>query len=112
MKNFVGSFGDAHLAIADGCSAGALVAVGAIIGVAHEAAASGATIKVETAGIYSLTKETSVAFTPGQRVFRTSTGTVSTVTAGNTLCGVAVAAAATAATTVNVMLIPGIGVTT
>ena len=111
MKNFVGTFGDAHLTIADGCTSGALVAVGSLVGVAHEAAASGASIKVELAGIYSLTKETSVNFTQGGKAYRTSTGTVTTASTGNTLCGVAVAAATTAATSVNVMLIPGIGVT-
>ena len=78
------------------------------IGVWLEATANGATGAVQVRGVASLPKNTSTAFVQGAKLYWDATpGELTTTASGNTPAGIAHEAAATAAATGLVELIPG-----
>jgi predicted RecA/RadA family phage recombinase len=79
--------------------------VGSIIAIASTDAESGGVVNGLTTGVYDVPKVAGIAFTQGDKVYWNDTDRAFTKTAtGNTLAGVAVVAAASAATTARVRL--------
>ncbi len=92
-------------------TSGTPIAVGALAGIPLSTVAIGTPCAVRVEGVFQVPKNNTAAFTLGQRVnFRPSTGqfTAQVAVAGDLIgAGVAVAAAALAATTALVRLSPG-----
>jgi predicted RecA/RadA family phage recombinase len=107
MRNFVQPGDSLTVAVpyAGGVTAGQGVLVGALFGVAASDGAQSATIEVQTAGVFDLTKQPSLAITAGARVFWDDTNRRVTITAtGNFSIGIATQAALAADTTARVAL--------
>ncbi len=86
-------------------TSGQLVIVGMLAGVAQHAAASGATVEIDTEGVFDLVKTSAQAWTVGQAIYGTpASGVATTVTTANILIGVATAAAANPSATGRVRL--------
>lgn len=106
MKNLVMQSGDnitvpAPYAVASGAG----VLVGAMFGVASSDAALNANVVIVRKGVYTLAKATGQAWTAGARLYWDNTAkNVTTTASGNTLIGFAQVAAASGATTGNVIL--------
>lgn len=83
---------------------GDVVIVGSIIGVAQGDAASGAAVDVAVLGVWTLPKDNAAIGEGVKTYWVTATSVCSATSAGNTLIGVAVAAAADSASTVDVRL--------
>lgn len=76
-------------------ASGGGVKIGAIIGVASSAALSGEPVQIKRRGVFVLAKTSAQAWSAGDKLYWDDTNKVLTTTAtGNTLCGVAVDAAA------------------
>ena len=109
MKNFVapGEYGLTVTAPASGVTAGQLVIVKAIVGVASCSAAAGAQVEIATEGVYDLAKNAPDAFNPGD-VAKVASGSV-IISSGGTLgiCWVLQAELA-GSTTVRVKLTPSV----
>ena len=104
MKNFIES-GDVIDYTASGTiTSGQIVAVGKLIGVASKSGVSGDVIPVYLKGVFTLGKEADVIAAGDKLYFKSSNGTVTTTSSGNTFCGYAWAAAADTDTTVAVKL--------
>lgn len=89
-----------------GVTSGQGVLVGALFGVAATDGAQNATIEVQTAGVFDLTKQPALAITAGARVFWDDTNRRITTTAtGNFQVGIATQAALAADATVRVVLL-------
>ena len=90
---------------AGGILSGQGMLVGAFFGVAASDAAQNASVECETRGEFELPKEPALAITQGARVFWDDTNRRLTTTAtGNFQVGIATVTAASADTTVRVML--------
>lgn len=86
-------------------ASGEPVIAGDIIGIAAGAAASGQPVDVNTSGVWDLSKVSANAFALGAKVYWDATAKLATSTAsGNTLIGVAVAAAGASTAAVRVRL--------
>ncbi|MDP3961301.1 MAG: DUF2190 family protein [Pseudorhodobacter sp.] len=84
-------------------ASGGVVIAGDIKGIAQGDAASGALVDVATSGVWELPKVAANAFTLGAKVYWDAVAALATTTAtGNTLLGVAVAAAGASTATVQV----------
>jgi predicted RecA/RadA family phage recombinase len=96
MKNFVRHGNSVPVAApAGGLASGAGYLAGAIFGVASTAAAEGETVELAVVGVFDLPKTSAQAWTVGAKVYWDGANAVATTTAsGNTLIGVAFAAAA------------------
>lgn len=78
-----------------GVVSGAPVISGSLIGIADATAAEGEEVAVSTEGVFELAKTSAQAWTLGAKVYWDGTNSVATTTAtGNTLIGIAAAAAA------------------
>lgn len=64
-----------------------LQTVGALVGVCQTAGSTGDVVPIAVAGIWNLTKATSVTITQGTKMFASSTGAATTASAGNVFCG-------------------------
>ena len=109
MRNFVqpGEYGLTITAPAGGVTAGQLVIVGAIYGVAACSAAAGAQVEIATEGVYDLAKNPPDAMAVGAVAkVVPATGVVSAT--GTAAIGWLVSAAAAGATTARVRLVPSI----
>jgi predicted RecA/RadA family phage recombinase len=109
MKNFVqpGEYGLTITAPAGGVTAGQLVIVGAIYGVAACNAAAGAQVEIAVEGVYDLAKNPPDALVAGAVAkVVPATGVVSA--AGTAAIGWVVQAAAAGAATARVRLVPSI----
>ncbi len=105
MKNFVQNGGVLTLAAPYDVAAGAAFKVGSIIAVATSAALNTATVEGSVAGVFDLAKVSTEVWTVGLKVSWDDTAKLVTSTAsGNTLVGVAVAAAANPSATGRVRL--------
>jgi predicted RecA/RadA family phage recombinase len=94
MKNKVQEGDILTLAAPYAVASGAGALIGAIFGVAQTTIANGATGAFHTEGVFTLAKTSAQAWTVGARVYWDDTNKVVTTTAsGNTLIGVAMAAA-------------------
>lgn len=96
MRNFI-QRGDVVTVPAPtgGILSGAGVLVGALFGIACTTAAEGAEVEIDTSGVYELAKTSAQAWTVGAKIYWDATNKVATTTAsGNSLIGVAMAAAA------------------
>lgn len=79
--------------------------IGAIIAIAQTSAASGAAVLGDRRGIYTAAKATGQAWAVGDKLYWDDTAKVFTTTASaNTLCGCAMAIAASGDTTGSVLL--------
>ena len=110
MKNFIqpGEYGLTVTAPAGGVTAGQLVVIGAIVGVASCTAAAGAQVEIATEGVYDLAKVPADALAVGA-VAKIAGGGNNTVAAAGTLgIGWVVQAAAAGSTTVRVRLVPSV----
>ena len=86
-------------------SSGDFVKVGNIFGVAQSDAESGADVVIRTDGVHSLPKAAPLAISQGDAVYwDVADGEFNKTASGNWFCGVAVAAAASADTTVDIRL--------
>lgn len=85
-------------------SAGAVVAVGDIVGIAVADIAAGDTGVLELQGVHQLAKASGAIVQGEQLYWDASPGNLTTASTGNTKAGVAWAAATTAATTAQVLL--------
>jgi predicted RecA/RadA family phage recombinase len=105
MKNFVQAGSNLTIPAPAAVASGGVVIAGAIIGIASNAAASGADVDVVTTGVFELPKVGADAFTLGAAVYYiAASGLVTTTASGNTKIGVAVAAAGSGVATVKVRL--------
>lgn len=86
-------------------SSGDGVLVGSLFGIATVDALSGADVVLATRGVYTLPKTSAQAWTVGVKVYwDNANGVATTASSGNTLIGVAVAAAANPSATGDVRL--------
>ncbi|WP_313194608.1 DUF2190 family protein [Shinella zoogloeoides] len=95
MKNFLQP-GDALDCVAPsgGVVSGTPVIIGSLIGIASVTAAEGAPFTLQRKGVYRLPKTSAQAWTQGAKIYWTSGGKATTADSGNTLIGIAAAAAA------------------
>jgi len=96
MKNFIQT-GDVVpvTAPAGGVVSGSGVIIGSLFGIADHSAAEGAPVEIATRGVFDLPKTSAQAWTLGTKVYWDAASGVATTTAsGNSLIGVALAAAA------------------
>lgn len=99
MKNFIQSGAVITVPAPAAKSSGDGVLVGDLFGVAQVDAANGANVPIVVLGVFQLPKATSQAWTVGAKVYWDNTNSNCTTTAsGNTLIGVATAAALAADT--------------
>jgi len=104
MKNFIQSGTALTIPAPAAVASGDVVVLGAIIGVAQTDAESGADVAIVTEGVFTLPKEAPLTIDAGDVVyFDTAAGEVDTTDTNHAL-GIAVADAASAATTVMVKL--------
>lgn len=104
MRNFIQPGNTLTLPAPYNAIAGAGILIGSIFGVANSNAVIGNNADVTTEGVFSLSKA-GVAITLGGKVYWDDTAKlVTNVSAGNTLIGVAVEAAAALALTATVRL--------
>lgn len=100
MKNFVQKGEIVTIAAPYALSSGDPALVGSLFGIAATNAASGAEVEAMTVGVFHLPKKTGEAWVAGDKIYWNDTARECTTTAtGNNLVGVALAAAASAATT-------------
>ena len=93
MKNFVQPGENITVSAPYALASGAGALVGALFGVAANAAENGATVVLKTEGVFDLPKVGSQAWTVGAKVYWDNTNKyLTTTSAGNTLVGVAMAA--------------------
>ena len=85
-------------------ASGAVVVVGTKVGVALSSIASGAQGSVQIAGVFTLAKATGAISQCASVYWDSTNSNITTTASGNTLAGVAYAAAANGATTVDVLL--------
>jgi predicted RecA/RadA family phage recombinase len=105
MKNYVQPGNVATVAAPYDVASGAGLKVGALFGVATVAALSGQALEAQLAGVFDLAKATGQAWSVGDKLYWDDTNKNCTTTAsGNTLIGVALAAAVSGATTGRVRL--------
>jgi predicted RecA/RadA family phage recombinase len=109
VKNFVqpGQYGLTVTAPAGGVTAGQLVIVKALVGVAATTAAAGAQVEIATEGVYDLAKNAPDTFNPGD-VAKVAVGSNIVAVAGTLGIGWVTQAAASGATTVRVKLTPSV----
>lgn len=95
MKNFIQP-GNVLTMIAPsgGVVSGAFVKIGAIFGVAAFTAAQGEKFELKVGGVYDFGKTSAEAWAPGDVIYATSGGVMTTVSSSNTKVGVAVLTAA------------------
>jgi predicted RecA/RadA family phage recombinase len=100
MKNFLSNGDNLPLAAPYDVASGAGFLVGSLFAVASAAALSGAAVVGVTKGVFSLSKATGEAWTVGVKLYWDNTNKrLTTTSSGNTLVGVATAAALSADTT-------------
>ncbi len=105
MKTFVQPGYNITLDAPSDVLSGAGVIIGNIFGVANGDALAGAPVVLSTVGVYKLPKTTADALTVGEQVYWDSTnGEVTATATGNTLIGVALAAAGAGVTSATVRL--------
>lgn len=108
MKNFVQSGNTITVAApTGGVASGAGVLFGSLFGVAATTGAEGASVEVVTEGVFDLTKATGAgtALTAGGKAYFDATAKkITGAASGNTLIGVALAAATDSAATARVRL--------
>lgn len=109
MKNFIQEECSITIPAPAAVTSGKLVVVGSLVGICSTDAASGVDVAIATEGVYSYAKTSALAIAVGDKVYYDSANDVLNKTAsGNTLVGVAVAAAANPSDTVIFMLKPTI----
>lgn len=105
MKTYIQTGENITLAAPYTVTAGGGALVGAIFGVAQDAAASGADVVLITEGVFEMPKATGNAWTLGQKLYWDNTAKNITGTVGsNTLVGAAMIAAASGDTVGTVYL--------
>ncbi len=105
MRNFVQTGHQVSVPAPVAVSAGQGVLVGSLFGVAVHDADAGAPVEIVVTGVYALAKATGAAWAVGARLYwDDAASAVATTASGNTLIGVALAAADSAATTGQVLL--------
>lgn len=94
MKNYIqpGSAIDC-VAPAGGVVSGRPVIIGSLIGIASVTAAEGLPFVLNRDGVYRLPKVSAQAWTQGSKIYWTSGNLATTTASGNTLLGIAAAAA-------------------
>ncbi|SOH93369.1 Predicted phage recombinase, RecA/RadA family [Monaibacterium marinum] len=105
MKNYVQP-GD-HVTVpapSGGVTAGALVTIAALSGVAQAAAAEGEPVELVRKGVFDLPKTSAQAWAVGEKIYATAAGVCTTVASSNMLVGVAVEVAANPSGTGRVLL--------
>jgi predicted RecA/RadA family phage recombinase len=105
MKNYVQLGDTLTMPSPADVTSGAVVIVGALIGIASGDALSGADLDLVTRGVFTVPKVNAQAIGLGAVVYYDSTTKLATTTAsGNTRLGIATAAAANPSASVNVKL--------
>ena len=105
MKNFIQRGENLTIPAPANTLSGEVVIVGDIHGIASNNAAEGAPLDIVTEGVFALPKVAANSFAVGAKVYYASATKLATSTAsGNTLIGVAVAAAAADTATVAVKI--------
>jgi predicted RecA/RadA family phage recombinase len=105
MRNFVQEGDTLTLTAPAAIVSGAGVLIGSIFGVAAGTVAIGESVDLVTEGVFTMNKVSAQAITVGAKVYwDDATKLVTTISAGNTLIGVAVEAAANPSGTIAVRL--------
>lgn len=105
MKNFVQPGNCITVTAAAEASAGDVVKIGNMIGIAAGDAAEGDSLDIELVGVFELPKTEALEISVGDKVYWDAANSVVNKTAsGNTLLGIAVAAAANPSATARVRL--------
>lgn len=105
MKNYIQPGHVLTIPAAAVTASGEVVVAGSIVGIAAGSAAIGADLDICLGGVYELPKVDALAIAAGDKVyFDAVTKLVNKTAAGNTLLGVAVAAAANPSATARVRL--------
>lgn len=105
MKNYVQPGVTVTVTAPEDVTSGRGLLVGALFGIAATTAASGAEVEIVTEGVFTHAKTSAQAWTQGAKVYWDNTNKVFTTAAsGNTLVGVAAAAAANPSATGTVRL--------
>lgn len=105
MKTFIQPGDSLTVTAPYAVTSGQGVLVGALFGIAAYDAALGATVEIQTQGVFDISKQPALAITAGARVFWDDTNRRLTTTAtGNYQVGIATAAALAADTTVRAWL--------
>jgi predicted RecA/RadA family phage recombinase len=105
MKTFIQPGDSLTVAAPYAVTSGQGVLLGALFGIAAYDAASGATVEIQTMGVFDITKQPALAITAGARVFWDDTNRRITTTAtGNYQVGLCAIAALAADATVRVWL--------
>jgi predicted RecA/RadA family phage recombinase len=109
MKNFIqpGQYGLTVIAPTGGVTAGQVVIVGAIVGIAACTAAAGAEVEISPEGVFDLAKTPADAL-PAGAVAKVTPASGLVGLAGTAAIGWVVAAAASGAATARVRLVPSI----
>ena len=90
-----------------GCTSGAGLKIGALVGIAETTQVSGDTVALHLVGVFDVTSDTGTAWSVGDVVYWDDTAKNFTKTStSNTKCGVVVAAKTSGATTGRVRLQP------
>ncbi|WP_242220052.1 DUF2190 family protein [Shinella zoogloeoides] len=94
MKNFIqpGSAIDS-IAPSGGVVSGRPVIIGSLIGISSVTADEGKPFVLQREGVYRLPKVSAQAWTQGAKIYWTSSNQATTTSSGNTLIGIAAAAA-------------------
>lgn len=105
MKNFVTDGETVTCTAPYAVLSGGAFKVGAIIAIAVADAANGAIVEGKRRGIFTHAKTSAEAWSAGDKIYFDATNKVfTTASSGNTLCGVAMAAAANPSATGTVLL--------
>ena len=105
MKNFVQPGDTVTIAAPAAVTSGQGVIAGSLFGIVTTDAASGAPVAIKRTGVCTLPKTAAQEWTVGAKVYwAAATGEATTVASGNTLIGVALAAAANPSATGQVLL--------
>lgn len=107
MKNYIQPGDNITVPAPSDVTAGDLVKVGAIVGVAVSDAKSGELVTLVRKGVFTLAKVSAQAWAQFAKVYITSGGELTTTASGNTLVGASVEAAANPSAT-GVVLLDGV----
>ena len=89
MNNFVQQGNTVTLVTPPAVKSGALILIGALVGVAGNTAAVGAEVQLHTLGVYSLAADPAATATVGARAYAVpATGLITNTASGNKLIGV------------------------
>lgn len=105
MNNFVQHGNNVTIAAPAAVNSGALVLIGALVGVACNTAAAGAEVQIQTNGVFDLAADSASTAAVGAKAYAVpATGLITHTASGNKLLGVFLAEKVAGSTTARVRL--------